>query len=81
MELCLVPAAKKTFVAFANTDGGTVLIGVDDNGNTIGLEDPDKILLQVVNTIRDTIQPDIAQSRMALRTSAPRQPSSAIPAK
>lgn len=28
----------KTISAFLNTEGGTLIIGVDDNGNTIGLE-------------------------------------------
>lgn len=29
----------KTIAAFMNAEGGTLLIGVDDNGNIIGLED------------------------------------------
>ena len=51
---------KKTFNAFANSDGGTVLIGVDDNGNVVGLDNADEVLQQVVNTIRDNIRPDLA---------------------
>lgn len=52
---------RKTFVAFANSDGGTVLIGVDDTGSPIGLDDPDAVLQQVVNCIRDNVRPDLAQ--------------------
>jgi len=47
-------------VAFANTQGGTVYIGIDDDGTVIGVESPDKVLLQAVNTVRDSIKPDIA---------------------
>ncbi|MEW6620375.1 MAG: ATP-binding protein [bacterium] len=32
------------FCAFANTDGGRLLIGVDDNGNPVGLKDSKKLL-------------------------------------
>ncbi|MDO4936427.1 MAG: putative DNA binding domain-containing protein [Sutterellaceae bacterium] len=56
-----VPELKKTFTAFANTDGGTVLIGVDNSGKLIGLSDPDDVLQKVVNTIRDNIRPELAQ--------------------
>lgn len=52
---------KKTFDAFANTDGGTVFIGIDDKGDVIGLENPDEVLQQVINTIKDNIRPDLAQ--------------------
>ena len=29
---------KKEIVAFLNSDGGTLIIGVDDNGKVIGVE-------------------------------------------
>ncbi|WP_407651364.1 AlbA family DNA-binding domain-containing protein [Adlercreutzia shanghongiae] len=32
---------KKTMVAFANTEGGTIYLGVSDDGEPLGLEDPD----------------------------------------
>ena len=50
---------KKTVVAFANTDGGTVFIGVDDSGKVIGVEDPDKTILCAQNAFRDAIKPDV----------------------
>ena len=31
----------KEVIAFANTNGGKLLIGVDDNGNPVGLENID----------------------------------------
>jgi predicted HTH transcriptional regulator len=35
----------KTLVAFANTDGGRLLIGVKDNGNIIGVESDEEIFM------------------------------------
>ncbi len=50
---------KKTVIAFANTDGGKIVIGVDDDGNSIGLTNIDDTILKISNSIRDTISPDI----------------------
>ncbi len=49
----------KTIVAFANTNGGAVYIGVDDNGNTVGVTDVDDSILKVSNSVRDSIKPDV----------------------
>lgn len=46
-------------IAFANTNGGKLLIGVDDSGNPVGLEDIDDTYTRVTNTIRDSISPDV----------------------
>lgn len=35
---------KKEIVAFANTNDGTIYIGIDDSGNVIGLKNADKDL-------------------------------------
>lgn len=51
---------KKTVVAFANSNGGTLYIGVSDNGEIIGVDDSDKILLNAFNSIRDSIKPDVS---------------------
>lgn len=51
---------KKEIVAFANTSGGTVYIGVQDNGTIIGLDNADFIIQQIANSIRDSIRPDIS---------------------
>jgi len=50
----------KTIAAFLNTDGGTLLIGVKDDGEIFGLEqdgfkDEDQIALHLTNLIRDRI--------------------------
>ena len=50
---------KKTVIAFANSSGGVIYIGIQDDGKVCGITDGDEILLQTTNTIRDTIRPDV----------------------
>lgn len=50
---------KKTVVAFANTDGGTILIGIEDDKRVVGVEDSDGELLKLSNMVRDAIKPDV----------------------
>ena len=50
---------KNTVIAFANCDGGTIFIGINDDGSVCGVADVDGTMLQVTNAIRDTIRPDI----------------------
>lgn len=50
---------KKTIIAFANTSGGSILIGVDDDGSAVGVADTDDVMLRVTNAARDAILPDI----------------------
>ena len=52
---------KKEIIAFANTLGGTIYIGVDDTGNVIGLNasNLDSIMLKLSEIARDSILPDI----------------------
>lgn len=49
---------KYTIVAFANTDGGTVYIGINEDGSVHGVEDTDKTMLRITNMVRDTVRPD-----------------------
>ncbi len=49
----------KTVVAFANTNGGIIYIGVDDFGEAIGLANYDEELLKLTNAVRDNIRPDM----------------------
>ena len=51
---------KKTLVAFANTVGGDIYIGVNDEGKAVGLSNPSLIEEKLASTIRDSIQPSIA---------------------
>lgn len=50
---------RKEVIAFANTNGGTLYIGIADDGTAIGISDIDEIILKVSNSIRDSIKPDI----------------------
>ncbi len=49
----------KEVIAFANTDGGDVYVGVDNNGNVVGLTDVDKEYTSITNGIRSAIMPDV----------------------
>ena len=50
---------NKAVVAFANTSGGTLYIGVDNDGGIIGVTSTDDEMLKISNSIRDTIKPDV----------------------
>ena len=50
---------RKEIIAFANTNGGTLFVGVKDSGEVIGVDDPDAITLQIANSCRDAVKPDI----------------------
>ena len=50
---------KKTVVAFANTEGGILYIGVNDAGEIVGVQNVDEVMQQVANTLKDSIAPDI----------------------
>ncbi len=38
LKIKLTKEIKKEIIAFANTKGGKIYIGIDDNGNVIGLK-------------------------------------------
>ena len=50
---------KKEVVAFANTAGGTIYIGIDDDGTPMGVQNPDAVVQQLANALRDGIRPDV----------------------
>jgi CRP-like cAMP-binding protein len=55
-------AALKTIAAFLNTNGGTLIIGVNDDGEIIGIENDgfasdDKAMLHVTNLVRERLDP------------------------
>ena len=49
----------KEVIAFANTDGGTLLIGINDDGGVAAPLDVDDIYTRITNGIRDAIAPDV----------------------
>lgn len=50
---------KNTIIAFANCDGGTLYIGVNDDGTACGVDNVDGTMLRVTNAIRDAVRPDV----------------------
>ena len=55
----VVDEIKKEIIAFANCNGGRLYIGVRDDGEVIGIDDPDRVSLQISNMVRDAIKPDV----------------------
>ena len=49
----------KEVIAFANTDGGVIYIGIDNNGNAVGIDNVDENYTRITNGIRDAIMPDV----------------------
>ena len=49
----------KEVIAFANTKGGTLYIGVSNDGSVEGVKNADQVILQLNNMIRDSIKPDV----------------------
>ena len=50
---------KYTVIAFANTEGGKLYIGVNDDGSVCGVQNVDDTLLRLTNMIRDVVRPDV----------------------
>lgn len=50
---------KYAVVAFANTNGGKIYVGINDDGSICGVENTDAVALRVTNMIRDSIRPDV----------------------
>src|SRR5690554_1070285 len=63
----------KTLAAFANTDGGTMYIGVDDNGGVIGVSHAKKLLEDLPNKILSKlgiiarVQPRMSDAKETLK--------------
>ena len=49
----------KEVIAFANTDGGVIYIGIDNKGNAVGINNVDENYTRITNGIRDAIMPDV----------------------
>ena len=47
----------KTVSAFSNFGDGDIEFGVDDDGNQVGIKEPDKVCLDLENKINDSIKP------------------------
>lgn len=54
-----VPDILKEVMGFANADGGTVFVGVRKDGAVLGIGDPDGVMLQIANSLKDSLSPDV----------------------
>ena len=69
-ELPRFEQIAKTVIAFANTSGGKLLIGVDDNGSLVGVDDDsvldiqDRIYASLYEQIHPTLRPEIYTSHV-----------------
>lgn len=53
------PGAVKAVIAFANSEGGTLYVGVDDSGRPAGVADPDAEMTRLSSMLRDSVRPDV----------------------
>ncbi len=58
LKVKYTPEIKKEIVAFLNSDGGTLIIGVNDNGKIIGVENAKDIIERISLMIHEAIKPD-----------------------
>ena len=56
-------------IALANTDGGKVLIGVDDDGSVIGVKDADEELFALREALRGRVEPEVELDVAPVRVS------------
>ena len=63
----------REIIALANTDGGTLLIGVDDDGSIPGIKDADEELFALDTALDGRVEPPVAFHAQAVRTSRTRQ--------
>ena len=49
----------KEVIAFANTDGGEIYVGVNDDGTPAPLSDTDDTYTRITNCVRDSVAPDV----------------------
>ncbi len=59
----------KDLVAFANTDGGYLLVGVNDKGKVTGFESSDAIEQKIINLCRDICTPPLSPTIYSVKVS------------
>ena len=50
---------RKEIIAMANAEGGDIYIGVEDNGEIVGVSNPDQTIQRISNGVRDAVRPDL----------------------
>ena len=58
-KLNILGDVYKEVIAFANTDGGTLYIGINDDGDATPISDINDTYNRITNGIRDAIAPDV----------------------
>ena len=58
LKQIVVEDIKKEIIAFVNSSGGILYVGISDDGSVVGVEDPDMAMQQISNMVRDSIKPD-----------------------
>ena len=53
----------KEIVAFLNTDGGSIYIGVNDDGTVCGVQNLDESLKRVADILENQILPDLRNAQ------------------
>ena len=61
LKSILTKDIKKEIIAFANTNGGKIYIGIDDNGNIIGIDNIDDNLQSLTGMINQGIKPSLIE--------------------
>ena len=60
LKIELIDNVKKEIIAFLNTDGGVIYVGVEDDGTVVGIsnrQERDSLELKLSNWIQDAIYP------------------------
>lgn len=50
---------RKEIIAFANTEGGEIYVGIADDDAVVGVDDPDEVMLKITSIINDSIRPNL----------------------
>lgn len=61
LKSILTKEIKKEIIAFANTKGGKIYLGVEDNGNIIGIDAVDACLQSLTGMINEGIKPSLLE--------------------
>lgn len=51
---------KKEIIAFANSEGGEIYVGVAKDGTVVGVDNGERVMEQIGSMIRDGIKPDLS---------------------
>ena len=59
LKLDYTDSIRKDIIAFANTSGGIIYIGIADDGTVVGVSSADLMIQRIANMARDAIRPDV----------------------